>query len=216
MKRRIPAHKNKRTFQKQAGTRLSRLKMKIKRDVKNMNKVKEKGKGFFGEFKEFALRGNVIDLAVGVIIGGAFQSIVNSVVNDLIMPLVGLFTGGMNFNDQFLILKMPDGVTADQVTSLSEASKLRVTTFNYGSFITAVINFLIMAFVIFMLVKMINRLARVRLPGIGHKTETLPAPTTKKCPYCKSEIDIEASRCPHCTSVLAEESTAENTEAGNE
>ena len=154
-------------------------------------------RGLLAEFKKFALRGTVIDLAVGVIIGGAFQKIVTSVVNDLIMPLVGLVTGGVNFNDQFAILKLPEGVTREQVTSLQAAQDLGVTTFNYGAFVTAVIDFLIMAFVIFLLVKGINKLADLR-----KKPEVPSSPTTKKCPYCLSEIPLEATRCPHCTSVL--------------
>lgn len=158
----------------------------------------EKVGGFLGEFKKFALRGNVIDLTVGVIIGGAFQKIVTSVVNDLIMPWVGLVTGGVNFTDQFLILKLPEGVEAAQITSLKVAQELGAATFNYGAFITAVIDFIIMAFVIFMLVKGINKLA-----DINKKPEQPAAPTTKKCPYCKSEIALEATRCPHCTSELA-------------
>ncbi len=154
--------------------------------------------GFFAEFKAFAMRGNVIDLAVGVIIGGAFQKIVTSVVNDLVMPFIGLLTGGLNFKEQFLILKMPEGVEKAQVTSSAVALELGVTTWNYGSFVTEVINFIIMAFVIFLLVKGINS-----LNGIGKKKEEAPAPaepTTKVCPFCKSEIAIDATRCAHCTS----------------
>lgn len=163
---------------------------------------KKKGNGLLAEFKKFALRGNVIDLAVGVIIGGAFQKIVTSVVNDLIMPLVGLLTGGVNFNDQFVILKLPEGVKAEDIGhSLAKATELGATTFNYGAFITAVLDFLIMAFVIFLLVKGINKLADHR-----KKPEEAPAaPTTKLCPFCRSEIAIDAVRCPHCTSVLDEE-----------
>ena len=157
----------------------------------------KKGSKLLGEFKKFALRGNVIDLAVGVIIGGAFQKIVTSVVHDLIMPLVGLVTGGVNFNDQFVVLKLPEGVTAAQVTSLQVAKDLGVTTFNYGAFITAVIDFLIMAFVIFLLVKGINKLSDIR-----KKPEEPVTLTTKRCPYCLSDIPLEATRCPHCTSQL--------------
>lgn len=158
-------------------------------------------KKFLNEFKAFALRGNVMDLAVGVIIGGAFQKIVTSVVNDLIMPWIGYLTGGVNFADQFVIIKLPENVTAEMVTTLDEAKKLGVTTFNYGSFVTAVIDFIIMAFIIFLLVKGINK-----LQNIGKKkVEEVPkAPTTKKCPYCFSEIDINATRCAHCTSELTE------------
>lgn len=151
------------------------------------------------EFKKFISRGNVIDLAVGVIVGGAFQKIVTSLVNDLIMPLVGLITGGINFNDQFAVLgKLPDGVSADMVTTLAQAKELGVATLNYGAFITAVIDFLIMAFVIFMFVKGINK-----LKDLGEKKEEVPAaPTTKKCPYCLSEVPIEATKCAHCISEL--------------
>ena len=168
--------------------------------------VKENGKkfkGFMSEFKTFAMRGNVMDLAVGVIVGGAFQKIVTSVINDLIMPFIGLLTGGLNFNEQFLILRLPEGVDRAAVTSIDAAKQLGVTTFNYGSFITAVIDFLIMTFVIFLLVKGINRLSEVRIHP--KKEEEPEAPTTKICPFCKSEIAIDATRCPHCTSEQPEE-----------
>ncbi len=163
-----------------------------------MSKKPSKLSGFLAEFKAFAMRGNVIDLAVGVIIGGAFQKIVTSVVNDLVMPFIGLLTGGLNFKEQFLILKMPEGVEKAQVLSIEAAKELGVTTWNYGSFVTEVINFIIMAFVIFLLVKGINS-----LNGLGKKKEVVeeePAPTTKVCPFCKSEIAIDATRCAHCTS----------------
>ena len=156
---------------------------------------------FLDEFKTFAMRGNVVDLAVGVIIGGAFQKIVTSVVNDLIMPWVGLLTGGTNFMDMFTIVgDLPEGVTAEMVTSLEVAKELGVATFNYGAFITAVIDFIIMAFVIFLLVKGINKLSSMKKV----EEEAPAAPTTKVCPFCKSEIAIEATRCAHCTSELPE------------
>ena len=157
------------------------------------------------EFKEFALRGNVIDLAVGVIIGGAFQTIVKSLVDDLIMPFVGLVTGGVNFTDQFVILKLPEvlpeGVTAPDLITLTAAKDAGATVFAYGSFVTAVLNFIIMAVVIFLFIKLINNLHK-----IGNKKEEIAqeAPTTKICPFCKSEIAIEATRCAHCTSELKE------------
>lgn len=157
---------------------------------------------FLDEFKTFALRGNVVDLAVGVIIGGAFQKIVTSVVNDLIMPWIGLVTGGVNFNDQFVVLKVPEGVDRSAITSLAEATKLGATTFNYGAFITAVIDFLIMALVIFLLIKGINKMTTLRAKPIE---EVVVVPTTKFCPFCRSEIAIEATRCPHCTSELETE-----------
>lgn len=138
-------------------------------------------KGFLDEFKKFIMRGNVLDMAVGVIIGGAFTSIVTSLNKDIITPLLALF-GGVDFS--YLELVMGSG---------EDAPKLL-----YGNFITAVINFLITAFVIFCLVKAINVLGEK-----FSKKEEAPAPaapTTKKCPYCCSEIAIEATRCPHCTS----------------
>ena len=158
--------------------------------------------GWIDEFKKFIMRGNVIDLAVGVIIGGAFQSIVTSVINDLVMPFIGLLTGDVNFVDQFVVLRVPEGVDKATLTTLEAATAAGATTFNYGKFITALINFLIMAIVIFMLVKLINKIT-----ALGKKKEEEiqeVAPTTKKCPFCCSEIDIEATRCPHCTSLLEE------------
>ena len=130
-------------------------------------------KKFMTEFKEFAMRGNVMDLAVGVIIGAAFKSIVDSLVSDIISPIIGLLCRG-NF----------DGL---QVSFLG-------VTLTYGKFLTAVINFIIMAFVVFLLMKGINGLSKIG------KKEVPAAPTTKVCPFCKSEIDIEATKCPHCTS----------------
>lgn len=141
-----------------------------------------KGNGFLGEFKKFILRGNVMDMAVGVIVGGAFTSIVTSLNQDILTPILGVF-GGTDFSH--LTVKLGSGEEAPVLA--------------YGNFITAIINFLITAFVIFCLVKFINKL------GDKMKKEEAPAaPTTKKCPYCKSDIAIDATRCPHCTSELAE------------
>lgn len=153
----------------------------------------------FKEFKKFILRGNVMDLAVGVIIGGAFQKIVTSLVNDLIMPLIGLVTGGVNFNDRFAILRLPEGVDKAAITTLELAKENGVTTFNYGSFITTVLDFIIMAFVIFLFVKGINKLSDMTKKK---EEEVVAAPTTKKCPYCLSEVPIEATKCAHCTSEI--------------
>lgn len=159
-------------------------------------------KKILNEFKAFALRGNVIDLAVGVIIGGAFQTIVKSMVDDLIMPFVGLATGGINFTDQFVVLKLADGVKEGTTyASLTAAKEAGATVFAYGSFVTAVINFIIMAIVIFLFVKGINSLHDI---GKKKAEEAPAAPTTKVCPFCKSEIAIEATRCAHCTSELKE------------
>lgn len=148
-------------------------------------------KGFFNEFREFISRGNVMDMAVGVIIGGAFSGIVTSLTEDIISPVLGLF-GGMNF-DQL------------SVNILGEV------TLNYGKFITAVVNFLIMALIIFCMVKAMNMMEAeaAKLAHLAEKEEAPAAPTTKKCPYCLSEIPIAATRCAHCTSELPVE-TAEN------
>ena len=160
------------------------------------------------EFKEFALKGNIVDLAIGIIIGGAFQSIVNSLVKDLIMPIINIFTGSMDFSS--LVLKIGN------------------SSIHYGSFITAVINFLIIAFSLFLFVKYVNKVNKKLeeakeqeakrfenmknksklLQKLSKKTkgktepEKVPEPTTKICPYCLSEINVKASRCPHCTSKL--------------
>lgn len=147
-----------------------------------------------GEFKEFIMRGNVMDLAVGVIIGGAFQAIVTAFIDNLIMPFIGLLTGGINFKDQFIILSLPEGVTAADVTSFDKATELGANVWGYGAFITAVINFLIMALVIFLMVKGINKIANAR-----KKDEPEEEPTTKKCPHCCEEVNIAATKCPHCT-----------------
>lgn len=143
-----------------------------------------KGKGFVEEFKKFIMRGNVMDMAVGVIVGGAFTSIVTSLNQDILTPILGIF-GGTDFSHLTLVL----------------GSGENAPVLNYGNFITAIINFLITAFVIFILIKAINALSE----RFGKKEEEAPAaPTTKKCPYCRSEIAIEATRCPHCTSMLEE------------
>lgn len=152
-----------------------------------------KGKGFIAEFKKFIMRGNVIDLAVGVIIGGAFQSIVKSLVDDIFMPIISLATKGIDFSNWFIAL---DG---NKYGTLAQAQEAGAAVISYGNFISAVINFIIMAFIIFLFVKAINTLAEKT-----KKAEEPTAPTTKKCPYCMSEIDIEATKCPHCTSSLEE------------
>lgn len=139
-------------------------------------------KKFFEEFKTFISRGNVMDMAVGVIIGASFKAIVDSLVADIINPLLGLF-GGMNFSEYKLKL-------------IGDA------TLNYGNFITSIINFLIMAFVIFCIVKLMNKMAA---KFAKKKEEEAPsAPATKVCPFCKTEIAIDATRCPHCTSELGD------------
>ena len=147
-------------------------------------------KKFLAEFKQFALRGNVIDLAVGVVIGGAFGKITASLVNDIIMPLISLITGGVDFSDWKWVLK-------EAVVGADGAETAAEVAVNYGSLIAVILDFIIIALVIFSVIKAINRL---------HKKEEEPkAPTTKKCPFCQSEIALEATRCPHCTSQLEEE-----------
>lgn len=153
-------------------------------------------KGFVGEFKEFITRGNVMDLAVGVIIGGAFQSIVKSLVEDIVMPVISLITGGVNFSHWKLQIGPGE---ADAIT--------------YGNFITAVINFLLMALVIFCFVKLMNRMAEKAALLIGKKEEEEEAPATKQCPYCLSEIPAGATRCAFCTSKQPEAEMADTGQA---
>jgi large conductance mechanosensitive channel len=136
--------------------------------------------GMLKEFKEFAVKGNVVDLAVGIIIGGAFGTIVTSLVNDVIMPPIGAVTGNVDFSAMTYTLS-PEGPDGKPVE------------IRYGKFINSIITFLIVAFAVFLLVKQINRLKR---------TEAPPAPNTKNCPYCISSIDLKATRCPRCTSEL--------------
>lgn len=152
---------------------------------------KEKGVSFLKEFKDFISKGNVIDLAVGVIIGGAFSGIVTSLVTNIITPIISLVTGKVSFTDLFIAL---DG---KEYATLAAATEAGASTVNYGLFIQGVIDFIITAFVIFLLVKVINK---IRSLGKKEEDAPAPAPTTKICPFCKSEINIEATRCPNCTS----------------
>ena len=148
-------------------------------------------KKLINEFKEFISRGNVLDMAVGVIIGAAFKAIIDSLVNNVIMPCLTLLTGKMDFTNLFIPL---DGNT---YATLEAAKEAGAATLNYGSFISAVINFFIMSVVIFALVKTMNTIAALTRKK---KEEAPAAPTTKKCPFCCSDIAIEAKKCPHCTS----------------
>jgi large conductance mechanosensitive channel len=144
----------------------------------------------FKEFKEFAMRGNVIDLAVGVIIGASFGKIVTSFVDDVIMPPIGMLLHGVDFSSLFITLK------GAHYATLAEAKKdAAVVTLNYGLFLNTVINFLIVAFCVFLLVQQVNRWTRKPAPAA--------APTTKECPQCAMSIPINAKKCPHCTSQLA-------------
>lgn len=147
------------------------------------------------EFKEFALRGNVLDMGVGIIIGAAFSTIVNSLVNEILMPPFGWLLGGVNFDDFYFTLKT--GTPAGPYASLTDAKVAGAVTINYGIFINAVISFLIVALAMFLLIRAINRLQK----GSGEtKPESVPA--SKDCPFCFSEIPLLATRCPHCTSHL--------------
>ncbi|MDA8137503.1 MAG: large-conductance mechanosensitive channel protein MscL [Desulfobacteraceae bacterium] len=145
----------------------------------------------FKEFREFAMRGNVVDMAVGIIIGAAFGAIVQSMVADVIMPPIGLILGNVDFSNLFLVLK--DGATAGPYASLAEAQKAGAVSINYGLFANKIISFIIVAFCVFLLVRGMNQLQR----------KAKPVPTTKECPQCFSAISIKAKRCPHCTSELA-------------
>ena len=143
----------------------------------------------FKEFKEFAMRGNVIDLAVGVIIGAAFGKIVSSLVQDIIMPPIGLALKNVNFSNLFITLN------GQHFDTLADAQKAGAPTINYGIFLNNVIDFLIVAFCVFLLVQQVNRWTK--------KPEPAAAPTTKECPLCAMTIPIQAKRCPHCTSQIA-------------
>jgi len=139
------------------------------------------------EFREFAMRGNVVDMAVGIIIGAAFGRIVSSLVSDVLMPPIGLLLGGVDFSNLFINL------SSQPYASLAEAQAAGAPTINYGMFLNAVLDFVIIAFAIFVVVKQLNRLKR---------PEPAVAPTTKICPYCATSVPLEAKRCPNCTSVI--------------
>lgn len=142
----------------------------------------------FKEFKEFAIKGNAMDLAIGVVIGAAFTAIVNSLVKDIIMPVVGLLLGKVDFVNLFVVMR--EGSTPGPYATLDAAAKAGAVTLNYGVFVNAIVTFLIVAFVLFLIVKAMNRLRR----------EPAPEPNTKECPYCKTEIALAATKCPACTS----------------
>lgn len=139
-------------------------------------------KKFFSEFKTFALKGNMVDLAVGMIIGSAFTGIVGSLVDDIFMPLLSIFIGRIDFNNLVIVL----------------GSGENAATINYGTFLTQVVNFLAVSLVLFLLIRQINKLQK------QHKKEEAPEATEKECPFCKTQISIHATRCPHCTSMLEE------------
>lgn len=147
---------------------------------------------WFDEFKQFAMRGNVVDMAVGIIIGGAFSTIVKSLVGDVLMPPLGIVLGGVDFADRFVVLR--DGLPPPPYATLAAAQKAGAVTLNYGAFVNAVVAFVILAFAVFVLVKGLNELRR---------REAAPAPaSTKDCPRCFTAIPAPATRCPNCTSEL--------------
>lgn len=147
----------------------------------------------FKEFKEFALKGNVLDMAVGIIIGAAFGVIITSLVQDVIMPPIGLLLGSMDFSNIFSVLK--EGKVAGPYATLAAAKAAGAVTINWGVFVNTIINFIIVAFAIFLLIKVFNKARR-------EKEAAPAAPTTKECPYCLSEVPLKATRCGHCTSDL--------------
>jgi len=155
-------------------------------------------KNLANEFKKFAMRGNVIDMAVGIIIGAAFGKIVDSLVKDVIMPPIGLLLGKVDFSNLYLTLK--DGSVPGPYDSLAAAQNAGAVTMNLGLFVNAVISFLIVAFAVFILIKAINELQA----KMDKKEAQAAVKTTKTCPYCCSEIPLHATRCPHCTSELKE------------
>ncbi len=148
-------------------------------------------KKFWDEFKAFAIKGNVIDLAVAVVIGGAFGKIVSSLVNDLLMPVLTLLTGGVNVSNLFIPLKEMDPA----IKTLEAAKEAGISTLNYGMFIQAIIDFLLIAFGIFLFVKLIAKMKK--------KEEAAPAPEARKCPFCFEAVADDATRCPHCTSDIS-------------
>lgn len=154
---------------------------------------------FLKDFRNFAVKGNVVDMAIGIIIGSAFTSIVNSMVKDILTPFIGLVTGGLNFDNLFFTLKEGAKVAGPYPT-LQAAQEAGAVTVNYGNFLNAGISFLIVAFVCFMMIRSIGKLQR------KSEKEEVKAPTTKECPFCASTISIKATRCPSCTSELSNDS----------
>ena len=145
------------------------------------------------EFKKFAIRGNVLDMAVGIIIGAAFGTIVSSVVNDIIMPPIGLVLGNIDFKNLFVVIK--GGTSPGPYSTIEIANQLGAVTINYGRFVNNIVTFLIVSFAVFMLVKLVNKLR-------GSETVLPPPPPTKDCPFCTTKIPVNAIKCPNCTSDL--------------
>ncbi len=154
-------------------------------------------RGFLKEFREFAVKGNVVDMAVGIVIGGAFGTIVKSFVSDVIMPPIGLLIGHVQFNSLFWVIA--EGKPHGPYNTIAEAHKAGAVTLNYGTFIDNIVSFLIIAWAVFLFVRLINRVRRQ-----FEAPETAAEPTTKECPYCASTIPLKATRCPNCTSELGQ------------
>lgn len=174
---------------------------KLEKQLAKLKKIEEKGlkkaKGFMADFKQFATKGNVIDMAVGVIIANAFTKIVNSLVNDVITPVITIFTGKIDYTNLFIAL---DGNT---YATLSDAQEAGVSVISYGTFLTNILNFLMIAFWLFVFLKIL-----FKIKNVNKKEETVEkVETTKKCPYCLNTIDIQATRCGHCTSILEEKNS---------
>ncbi len=153
----------------------------------------DKPLGLWGEFKRFLIRGNMLDLAVGIVIGSAFTTVVNSLVNDVLMPPIGLLLGGIDFSNIFVVLKQ--GQTPGPYLGLDAAKTAGAVTWRWGLFINSIVSLVIVAAAVFVLIKAINRI-------MPKQPAPAPAPATKECPYCASQIALKASRCPHCTSEL--------------
>ena len=156
-------------------------------------------KNFLKEFKEFAIKGNVLDMAIGIIIGGAFSPIVSSLVKDIIMPPIGFILGNVDFSNLYLPLARIDG----ELPPLEQAQAQGIVTINYGLFINTLISFLIVSFAVFLLVKAINTIKRNDIKEA--QAQETAEPTEKECPYCFSTINIKATRCPHCTAELPQQ-----------
>ena len=185
-----------------------------------MGKKKNPAKKLGREFKDFITKGNVISLAVGVIIGGAFQAVINSAVNDVFLPVLGMLTKRIDFSKGFWDLSRLMDPAMDPLPTAKAAQDVGHVVISYGTLITAVINFLIIGLVVFAIVKSINSMGdagkKVRRRRKAAPEEPKPEPTTKECPFCRSEIAIKATRCPQCTSGLPEEAVeeGEKVEAG--
>ncbi len=159
-------------------------------------------KQLFKEFQDFISRGNAIDLAIGIIIGSAFSAVVNSIVDNLLMPPLGLLLGNADVKDLFIVIRQGEQALPQNPT-LEMAKEVGAVTFNYGQFLTDLISFIILGFGVFLIVKAINKLNAVKDGGVNEEQEA-EEPTEKDCPYCQKPIPFKATRCPYCTSQLKE------------